>query len=144
MKEPEGDVGTKGRRDEGTKGQDEARGVESRGAGWSTPDQDGATGTREPSGASGLPGHGRKEGARSHGGADGQRAEAESGPQRLGTGGWRRSREKLSPWRCWRMAVFKGIMLPWQPTTAQLNPAHISIFCYFEKVLIQSIFFTLF
>ncbi len=31
--------------------------------------------------------------------------------------------------------------LPWQPTTAQLNPPHIFIFSYIEKVSIQSIFF---
>ncbi len=31
--------------------------------------------------------------------------------------------------------------LPWQPTTAQLNPLHIFIFSYIEKVSIQSIFF---
>ncbi len=31
--------------------------------------------------------------------------------------------------------------LPWQPTTAQLNPLHIFILSYIEKVLIQSIFF---
>ncbi len=32
--------------------------------------------------------------------------------------------------------------LPWQPSTAQLNPPHIFISSYIEKVLIQSIFFT--
>ncbi len=32
--------------------------------------------------------------------------------------------------------------LPWQPSTAQLNPPHIFILNYIEKVLIQSIFFT--
>ncbi len=31
--------------------------------------------------------------------------------------------------------------LLWQPTTAQLNPQHIFIFSYIEKVSIQSIFF---
>ncbi len=31
--------------------------------------------------------------------------------------------------------------LLWQPTTAQLNPLHIFIFSYIEKVSIQSIFF---
>ncbi len=31
--------------------------------------------------------------------------------------------------------------LPWQPTTAQSNPAHMFIFSYIEKVSIQSIFF---
>ncbi len=31
--------------------------------------------------------------------------------------------------------------LLWQPTTAQLNPPHIFIFSYIEKVSIQSIFF---
>ncbi len=30
--------------------------------------------------------------------------------------------------------------LPWQPTTAQLNPQHIFIFSYIEKVSIQSLF----
>ncbi len=32
--------------------------------------------------------------------------------------------------------------LPWQPTTAQLNPPHIFMFSYIEKVSIQSNFFT--
>ncbi len=32
--------------------------------------------------------------------------------------------------------------LLWQPTTAQLNPPHIFIFSYIEKVSIQSIFFS--
>ncbi len=31
--------------------------------------------------------------------------------------------------------------LPWQPTTAQLNPLHIFIFTYIEKVSIQLIFY---
>ncbi len=44
-----------------------ARGVESRGGGWSTTDQGRAAGMREPCGASGLTGHGGEEGARSHG-----------------------------------------------------------------------------
>ncbi len=34
------------------------------------------------------------------------------------------------------------LSLPWQPTTVQLNPQHIFILSYIEKVLIQSIFFT--
>ncbi len=33
------------------------------------------------------------------------------------------------------------LSLPWQPSTAQLNPPHIFILSYIEKVLIQSIFF---
>ncbi len=32
--------------------------------------------------------------------------------------------------------------LPWQPTSAQLNPPHILILSYIENVSIQSIFFT--
>ncbi|KAL1255666.1 hypothetical protein QQF64_013727 [Cirrhinus molitorella] len=52
-------------------GQGAAGGVESRGAGWTMPDQDGAGGTTEPVGASGLPGHSGEEGSRGHGGAAG-------------------------------------------------------------------------
>ncbi len=68
------------RGDEGTwwrqGGKGEAGGVESRDAGWLTPDQGGAGLTREPVRASGLPSHGGEEGARSHG--EGRASEAES------------------------------------------------------------------
>ncbi len=63
MKEPDGARWMKGR--------GAARGVESWGAEWSTPDQGGAGGTREPSGVSVQMGHGGEEGARSHSGAGG-------------------------------------------------------------------------